>query len=93
MKKFVERLRGAQRSSDVLEESRLWRAGLIYQSLPPAPGGDSCMIWVSGGTLLLSTGLGYPVITAFFILLPRFSFPIFVFVILSTRPVNITFVH
>ncbi|KAH9704323.1 hypothetical protein KPL70_011410 [Citrus sinensis] len=41
VKKFVERLRGAQRSSDVLEESRLWRAGLIYQSLPPAPGGDS----------------------------------------------------
>ena len=51
------------------------------------------MIRVSGGTLLLSTGLGYPIITTFFILFPRFSFLIFTFVVLSTCPANITFVH
>ena len=93
VKKFVDRVRGAQRGSDVLGESRLWRAGLIDRSPLPAPGGDSFMIRVLGGTLLLSTGLGYPVITAFFILLPCFSFPIFTFVVLSTCPANITFVH
>lgn len=43
MKKFVDKLRGAQRGSDVLEESRLRRAGLIDRSPPPAPGGDSFM--------------------------------------------------
>ena len=77
MKKFVDRLQGAQRGSDVLDESRLWRAGLIDRSPPPAPGGDSCMIWVSGGILLLLMGLGYPIIIAFFVSLPRFLFPIF----------------
>ncbi|XP_006485823.3 uncharacterized protein LOC102613000 [Citrus sinensis] len=44
VKKFVDRLRGAQRGSDVLEESRLWRAGLIDRSPPPTPGGYSCII-------------------------------------------------
>ena len=48
MKKFVERFRGAQRGSDVLEESRLRRARLIDRSFPPASGGDSCMIWMLG---------------------------------------------
>ncbi|XP_052290930.1 uncharacterized protein LOC127900331 [Citrus sinensis] len=43
VKKFVDRLRGAQRGSDVLDESQLWRAGLIDRSPPPAPGGDSFM--------------------------------------------------
>ncbi|XP_052299231.1 uncharacterized protein LOC102623630 [Citrus sinensis] len=43
VKKFMDRLRGAQRGSDVLEESRLWRAWLIDRSPTPAPGGDSFM--------------------------------------------------
>ena len=93
MKKFMDRLRGAQRGSDVLEESRLWRAGLIDRSPTPAPGGDSCMIWVSGGILLLLMGLGYPIIIAFFVSLLRFPFLIFTFAVLSTCPANITFVH
>ena len=60
VKKFVDRLRGAQRGSDVLDESRLWRAGLIDRSPPPAPGGDSCMIWVSGGYPIITYGTGVP---------------------------------
>ena len=35
VKKFVERFRGVQRGSDVLEESRLGRAGLIDRGFPP----------------------------------------------------------
>ena len=45
------------------------------------------------GYPIIIYGTGYPVITAFFILLPRFSFSIFAFVVLSTCPANITFVH
>lgn len=77
MKKFVERLRSVQRGSDVLEESRLGRARLIDRGFPPASSCDSCMIWVLGGTLLLSTRPGYPVITAFFIWLSCFCLPFF----------------
>ena len=44
VKKFVKRFRGVQRGSDVLEESRLGRAGLIDRGFPSASGGDSCTI-------------------------------------------------
>ena len=44
MKKFVERIRGVQMGSDVLEESRLGRVGLINRGFPPTFSGDSCMI-------------------------------------------------
>ena len=44
VKKFVEKLRGVQRGSDVLEESRMGRAGLIDRGFPPTFGSDSCMI-------------------------------------------------
>ena len=45
------------------------------------------------GYPIIIYGLGYPVITSFFILFPCFSFPIFAFVVLSTCLANITFVH
>lgn len=44
VKKFVQRFRGVQRGSDVLEESRLGRVGLIDRGFPSASGSDSCAI-------------------------------------------------
>lgn len=51
MKEYVERLRSAQRGGDVLEESKLWKAGLVDRSSPPIRGGTACMAWVLRGTL------------------------------------------
>lgn len=48
MKKFVEMFRGVQRGNDVLEKSRLGRAGLIDRGFSHASGSDSCMICVLG---------------------------------------------
>lgn len=55
MSKYVVRLQGVQRGIDVLEDNRLGRAGLIDRDFPSASSVDSCMVWVLGGTLLLST--------------------------------------
>lgn len=55
MSKYVVRIRGVHRGSDVLEESKLGRAGLIDRGFQSASGGDLCMVWVLRGTLFLST--------------------------------------
>ena len=48
------------------------------------------MIWVLGGALLLSTGLGYPVTSSFFIWLFCFLLPVFVFIVFSACLANIS---
>ena len=45
------------------------------------------------GYPIIIYGIGVPRYHRIFILLPRFSFPIFTFAVLSTCPANITFVH
>ena len=45
------------------------------------------------GYPIIIYGTGVPRYHRIFILFPRFSFPIFAFVVLSTCPANITFVY
>ena len=45
------------------------------------------------GDPIIIYGTGVPRYHRIFILLPRFSFSIFAFVVLSTCPANTTFVH
>ena len=45
------------------------------------------------GYPIIVYGIGVPGYHRVFILLPRFSFPIFAFVVFSTYSANITFVH
>ena len=45
------------------------------------------------GYPIIIYGIGIPRYHGIFILLPHFSFSIFAFVVLSTCPANITFVH